>query len=138
MEWFNFRRDRVALAVLALSIVMIGSGLTGNSRAFGYAVILFIGLLAGLGFVRQRDVRTWWPPVLATLVLLVSIAGAFAFEAAPVHGVADTVLGFQPGMAFVVYGIWIPAFFTLGLTYVLVFDRLDDRHDSSTNVKETP
>ncbi len=138
MEWFNFRRDRVALGVLTLAIVMIASGLAGNSRVFGYAVALFIGLLAGLGFARQRDTRTWWPPVLATLVLLGSLAGAFAFEAVPVESVADTVLGFQAGTAFVIYGVWIPAFFTLGLTYVLVFDRLDDRRTSSTTGNETP
>jgi hypothetical protein len=138
MEWFNFRRDRVALGVLALAVVMIGAGLAGNSRVFGYAVVLFIGLLAGLGFVRQRDTQTWWPPALATLVLIVSLAGAFAFEAVPVESAADTVLGFQAGTAFVIYGVWIPAFFTLGLTYVLVFDRLDDRHTASTTGNETP
>lgn len=137
MEWFNFRRDRVALGVLALAIVMIASGLAGNSRVFGYCVALFIGLLAGLGFARQRDTRTWWPPVLATVVLLGSLAGAFTFEAARVDSVTDTVLGFQAGTAFVIYGVWIPAFFTLGLTYVLVFDRLDDRTSSATG-NETP
>jgi hypothetical protein len=126
MEWFNFRRDRVALGVLVLAIVMIASGLAGNSRVFGYSVALFIGLLAGLGFARQRDAHTWWPPMVATLVLVVSLAGAFAFESVPVESVDDTVLGFQAGTAFVVYGVWIPAFFTLGLTYALVFDRLRD------------
>jgi len=137
MEWFNFQRDRVALAVLTLAIVMIASGLAGNSRVFGYSVVLFIGLLAGLGFARQRDARTWWPPIVATLVLLVSLAGAFAFESVPVEGVADTVLGFQAGTAFLVYGVWIPAFFTLGLTYVLVFDRLADPKAPSAMTKET-
>lgn len=137
MEWFNFQRDRVALAVLTLAIVMIASGLAGNSRVFGYSVVLFIGLLAGLGFARQRDPLTWWPPIVATLVLLVSLAGAFAFESVPVENVGDTVLGFQTGTAFVVYGVWIPAFFTLGLTYVLVFDRLADQKASSAMAKET-
>jgi hypothetical protein len=137
MEWFNFRRDRVALGVLALAIVMIASGLAGNSRVFGYSVALFIGLLAGLGFARQHDARTWWPPALATLVLIVSLAGAFAFEGARVDSAADTVLGFQTGTAFVVYGIWIPAFFTLGVAYVLVFDRLGDRDASSAFGKGT-
>jgi hypothetical protein len=137
MEWFNFRRDRVALAILALALTMIGAGLTGSSRVFGYAVVLFIGLLAGLGFARRGDARTWWPPVLATGVLLISLTGAFAFEASPVHSAGDTVLGFQAGTAFVIYGIWIPAFVTLGLTYVLVFDRLSDRTAAAANVKET-
>jgi hypothetical protein len=137
MEWFNFQRDRVALAVFALAVVMIASGLAGNSRLFGYAVVLFIGLLAGLGFVRQHDTGTWWPPALATLVLVGSLTGAFAFEAARVDTVSDTVLGFQPGTAFVIYGIWLPAFFTLGVTYVLVFDRLADRRTASTTGKET-
>jgi hypothetical protein len=133
MTWFDVRRDRVPLAILALSIAMIVSGLGGHSRVFGYAVVLFIGLLAGLGFVRRRDRSTWWPPVVATLVLLTSLAGAFAFEAAPVDGVAETVLGFQAGTAFVVYGIWIPSFFTLGVTFVLVFDRLGDRQAVSAD-----
>lgn len=137
MEWFNVRRDGVALAVLVLAVVMIVSGLSGSSRVFGYAVVLFIGLLAGLGFVRERDARTWWPPLVATLVLVVSLAGAFAFEASPVNDATDTVLGFQTGMAFVIYGIWVPAFFTLGLTYVLVFDRLADPEDTPTNGKAT-
>jgi hypothetical protein len=137
MEWFNFRRDRVALGVLALAIAMIAAGLTGNSRVFGYSVVLFIGLLAGLGFVRRHDTTTWWPPAVATLVLVVSLAGAFAFEASRVDSAADTVLGFQAGTAFVIYGIWIPAFFTLGLTFVLVFDRLDDADASSANGKAT-
>ena len=137
MEWFNFRRDAVAIAVLVLAVVMIAAGLTASSRVFGYAVVLFIGLLAGLGFVRGRDVRTWWPPAVATLVLLVSLSGAFAFQAVPVESAADTVLGFQTGMAFVVYGIWIPAFFTLGLTYVLVFDRLADQPVASAPAGKT-
>ena len=127
MEWFNARRDGMALAVLVLSIVMIASGLTGRSRLFGYAVALFIGVLAGRGFGRPHDTATWWPPVVATLVLLASLAGAFAFETAPVDDAAETVLGFQAGTVFVIYGVWIPAFFTLGVTYVLLFDRLADR-----------
>jgi hypothetical protein len=65
-------------------------------------------------------------------VLLVSLTGAFAFQAVTVTSPADTTLGFQPGTAFVIYGIWIPALFTLGLTYVLLFDRLADRPSSST------
>jgi hypothetical protein len=137
MEWFNVRRDGVALTVLMLAVVMIAAGLAGNSQLFGYGVVLFIGLLAGVGFVRRHDARTWWPPAIATLVLLVSLTGAFTFQATPVSGVSDTVLGFQTGMAFVVYGIWIPAFFTLGLTYVLVFDRLVDRPVTAAPAKET-
>jgi hypothetical protein len=92
--WFDLRRDWVALTILALSIVMIGSGLTGHSRVFGYAVVLFIGVLAGLGF--------------------------------------------QAGTAFVVYGIWLPAFFTLGVTYVLVFDRLSDQSAVAADEKAAP
>jgi hypothetical protein len=133
MEWFNARRDGMALAVLVLSIVMIASGLTGHSHVFGYAVALFIGLLAARGFGRPRDPVTWWPPAVATLVLLASLAGAFALETARVDDAADTVLGFQAGTAFVIYGVWIPAFFTLGVTYVLLFDRLADRTPTPTD-----
>lgn len=126
MQWFDLRRDAMALAVLALSIVMIGTGLTGHARVFGYAVALFIGVLAGRGFARPRDPLTWWPPVFATVVLVASLAGAFAFEATRVEAAADAVLGFQAGTAFVIYGVWLPAFFTLGVTSVLLFNRLAD------------
>lgn len=131
MEWFNFRRDAPALAVLVLAVVMIAAGLSGRAQVFGYAVVLFIGLFAGIGFVRRHDGATLWPPVVATIVLVVSLAGAFAYQAAPVGSASDTVLGFQTGTAFVIYGIWIPAFFTLGLTFVLLFDRLGPQSPSA-------
>jgi hypothetical protein len=99
---------------------------------FGYAVVLFVGLLAGLGFVRLHARPTWWPPAVATLVLLVSLTGAFMFEASPVNDVGDTTLGFQTGTAFVIYGVWLPALFTLGVTYVLLFDYLDEGPPSAT------
>lgn len=131
MEWFSVRRDGIALALLVLSIVMIGAGLSNHPRLFGYSVVLFIGLLAGLGFVRRHLQATWWPPALATMILLASLGGAFAYEAVPVNGPDDTLLGFQQGTAFVVYGIWVPALFTLGLTYVLLFERLAERRPAS-------
>jgi hypothetical protein len=130
MDWFNFQRDKAVLAALALAIGMIAFGLTGAYQAFGYSVALFIGVLVGVGFARRTDRGTWLPPILATLVLLVSLAGAFAYQAVPVTSPDDTVLGFQKGTAFVIYGIWIPAFFTLGLTFVFFFDRLGEQSSS--------
>ena len=52
--------------------------------------------------------------------------GLFLYQDAPVRSVGDTVGGFQVGTAFLIYGVWIPAFFTLGVGFALVFDRLDD------------
>jgi hypothetical protein len=135
MEWFNFQRDKAALAVLVLAVVMIVAGLTGSYQMFGYCVALFIGVLAGVGFARRGDAGTLFPPVLATLVLLISLAGAFAYQSVPVMSPDDTVLGFQKGTAFVIYGVWIPAFFTLGLTFVFFFERLGDRPSSGKDVR---
>lgn len=120
------RRDGFVLALLVVLIVLLVSGLAGAPRVFGYALVFFFGLLMGLGFVRWRRPATWWPPVVATAVLLLSFAGMFANEAAPVRDVGDTVLGFQPGTAFLVYGVWLPAFFTMGVAFALVFPHLQD------------
>jgi hypothetical protein len=124
MSQIAFRRDAFALGILAVLLVLLGAGLTGAYRVFGYALVGLIGMFAGLGFIRAGDRRTWWPPVLVTAVLLVSFTGMFAYEAVPVNAPADTVLGFQPGTAFLVYGVWLPSFFTLGLSFALLFDSL--------------
>jgi hypothetical protein len=126
MKRFDLRRDGFALGILALLVVLLAAGLTGTSRVFGYGLVAFFGLFAGLGFVRRGDPVTWWPPAVVTAVLLLSFMGMFANESAAVQGVADTVLGFQPGTAFLVYGLWLPSFFTLGLSFTLLFDRLTD------------
>jgi hypothetical protein len=113
MNHFDLRRDGFVLALLVLMVVLLVSALAGSYRAFGYALVVFLG-----------DPVTWAPPVLATTVLLVAFAGMFTYETAAVHDVHDTLLGFQKGTAFLIYGVWIPAFFTMGVTFALVFDRL--------------
>jgi O-antigen ligase len=124
MNHFDLRRDGFVLALLVLMVVLLVSALAGSYRAFGYALVVFLGMLTALGFVRRGDPVTWVPPVLVTTVLLVAFAGMFTYETAAVHDLHDTLLGFQKGTAFLIYGVWIPAFFTMGVTFALVFDRL--------------
>jgi hypothetical protein len=59
----------------------------------------------------------------------------FANESAAVQSAGDTILGFQPGTAFLIYGVWIPAFFTMGVGFALVFDRLNADAASSPDAK---
>jgi hypothetical protein len=131
----NWRRDGVVLVLLGLMLALLVAALTGAYRAFGYTLVAFLGVLMGLGFVRRREPVTWIPPVVATAVLLTAFTGMFANETAPVLSADDTVLGFQRGTAFLVYGVWIPAFFTMGLGFALVFDRLGGEADTSDTRK---
>ena len=78
MKRFDLRRDGFALGILALLVVLLAAGLTGTSRVFGYGLVAFFGLFAGLGFVRRGDPVTWWPPAVVTAVLLLSFMGMFA------------------------------------------------------------
>lgn len=127
------RRDGVVLVLLALMLVMLAAAVTGAYRVFGYALVGLVGTLMALGFVRRGDPVTVVPPVLATGVLLLAFTGMFTNEHAAVRSPDDTLLGFQPGTAFLVYGVWIPAFFTMGVSFALLFHRLmagDDRADA--------
>lgn len=126
MDRINLRRDAFVLALLAVMFVLLVAGLAGAYRVFGYALVAFLGMLMALGFVRRGDPVTWAPPVVATTVLLIAFTGMFLAESTEVRDAADTILGFQPGTAFLVYGVWIPAFFTMGVGFALVFDRLTD------------
>lgn len=138
MSRLDLRRDGVVIVLLALMLVMLAAALTGAYRAFGYALVVFLGALMGLGFVRRGDPLTWAPPLVATVVLLAAFTGMFANEAAVVRDAGDTLFGFQPGTAFLVYGVWIPAFFTMGLSFALVFDRLGEAGgDASARGDET-
>jgi hypothetical protein len=121
----DWRRDGFVLLLLAVMLVMLGAALTGAYRTFGYALVAFVGLLTGLGCIRRGDPLTWAPPVVATVVLVAAFVGMFANETAVVRQSDDTILGFQPGTAFLVYGVWIPAFFTMGVGFALIFDRLN-------------
>ena len=125
MALIDFREDGFVLTLLALMCVMLGAGLTGAYRVFGVALVAFIGMIAGRGFARRHDPVTWVPPAVITSVLLMAFAGMFAYESAPVRDADDAVLGFQRGTAFLVYALWVPAFFTTGLSFALVFDRLE-------------
>lgn len=124
MSRLDLRQDGFALGLLVLLLLLLVSGLAGAYRVFGYALVALLGLLAGVGFVRRGDRLSWLPPVLATSVLLASFTGMFARETAVVRDAGDTVLGFQPGTAFLVYGVWLPAFFTMAVSFALLFDRL--------------
>ncbi len=124
MQWFSFKRDGFVLLVAILLVVMLGTGLTGSYRLFGYSLTGLLGLLAGLAFVRQGKPVTWLPPIAATVVLAAGMTGMFVNESVVVRSVADTVLGFHPGTAFLIYAIWIPAFFTLGVGFAVLFPQL--------------
>jgi hypothetical protein len=113
------------LALLLVCVIMLAAALRGSPAIFAAGTVALLGLLAGLAFVRRHDRVTWVPPAAAILVLSVAMTGLFLEQATPVHTVSDTVAGFQAGTAFLIYGIWIPAFFTLGLGFAIVFDRLD-------------
>jgi hypothetical protein len=131
MEQFNIRRDGYVVALFVLMVVMLVAGLSadrpGAYQVFGYALIGYIGVSLGLGYVRSGRPITWVPPVVATAILLVSLIGMFAYQSVPVNTPGDAVMGFQKGTAFLIYGLWVPAFFTLSLGFVWVFDHLIDR-----------
>ncbi len=135
MDTIDLRRDGFVLLLLLVMLVLLASALIGAYRVFGYALVALLGLLMALGFVRRGDPVTWLPPAIATAVLLVAVTGMFASERAVVRTAADTVLGFQPGTAFLVYGIWIPAFFTMSVGFALVFDRLQQGRERSSRRK---
>jgi len=124
MSWLSPRRDGFVLLVAVLLVVMLGAGVTGAYRLFGYALVGLLGLLVGLAFVRQGKPLTWIPPILATVVLAAGMRGMFVNESVVVRSVADTVLGFHPGTAFLIYAVWIPAFFTLGVAFAVMFPHL--------------
>lgn len=120
----SHRTDLLVLLLLTALVLMLGAALTGVYQVFGYALVGAIGVTAALGFVRTGVPASWVPPVMATVVLLGSFTGMFQFEHLTVASPDDTWWGFQPGTAFLIYGVWIPAFFTLALGYALVFDRI--------------
>lgn len=118
--------DRVVALLFLLVLLLLGAGLSGAHRLFGLGIVVWLGVLAGLGFVRSGRPRTWLAAVLVFACLAIGMTGVLVNESAVVSGVADTVLGFHPGTAFLVYGIWAPGLFTLGLAFVLLFDDLVD------------
>lgn len=130
MARLDLRRDGFVLVLLGVMLVLLAAALGGAYRVFGYALVALLGLLMGLGFVRRRDRATWLPPAVATAVLLAAFTGLFLNETRQVHRPADTLLGFQPGTAFLIYGVWLPALFTMGGGFAVVFDRLGARHRS--------
>ena len=128
-KWVN----AVVFALLLVAVTMLGAAVTGSPAVFAFGTVAVLGLLAGLAFVRETDAATWVPPIVATLVLAIAMTGLFLEQATPVNSVADTVPGFQAGTTFLIYGIWVPAFFTLGLGFAAVFHRLDAADSRSSD-----
>lgn len=126
------RQDLVVAALFVLLSLLLVSGLSGAYRVFAYALVAWLGVLAGLGFVRAGQPPTWVAAILACAGLFCGMTGILLNESVVVGSAADTVLGFHPGTAFLVYGIWAPGLFTLGAAFVLLFDRLvEPENDSS-------
>lgn len=126
MSTISRPRDTFVLVLLLVFVTMLMAAVLGSPTAFAYGTIVALGLFMGLAFVRRDDPVTAIPPLAATLVLLVAMTGLLLYQDTPVHSVDDTVGGFQHGTAFLIYGIWIPAFFTLGVGFAAVFNRLED------------
>lgn len=114
------------LALLAAMLVMLGSALTGHEQVFGYSLVAVFGLIMAMGFFRRRTPATWLPPTLAVIALLIALTGMFATQSTEVADASDTVGGFQPGTAFLIYGLWIPAFLTLSVGSAFVFNHLSE------------
>jgi hypothetical protein len=132
MEQFNLRRDGSVVALFVLMAVLLVSGLSGAYHVFGYAVMAYIGISLGMGYGTRGRPRTWVPPVVTTVLLFISLMGMFAYESTPVLGAEDTVMGFQTGTAFLIYGLWVPAFFTLSLGFIWIFDQWVDEGAGDT------
>ena len=122
---FDPGQDAFVLATFVLLIVMLAAGLTGAYGLFAYALVGLFGAFIGRGLLVRGAVATWAVTIVAVLVLLGSVAGMLGQETFVVRSVEDTVLGFHPATAYLVYGIWIPAFFTLGVGFALVFEHLE-------------
>lgn len=126
------RRDLVVAVLFVLVLLMLVAGLMGAHRVFAYAVVAWLSALAGLGFARLGEPPTWIAALLVCAGLSIGMTGVLLNESAVVSGATDTLLGFHPGTAFLVYGIWAPGLFTLGVSFVLLFDRLfESGNDSS-------
>ncbi len=118
------RRDGPVALIFFELLVLLVAGVAGWYHLFAFVLIFTIGTFAAIGFARRDDRMSWGPPLAGTIVLLAGMLGVFAYEDVVVRSVEDTALGFHPATAFLVYLIWLPGFFTLGLTYTLTFERL--------------
>lgn len=124
---FDPAQDRFVAAVLALLVILLGAGLTGSHGVFAYALATLFGVLAGRGLGRRGAGAPWVVVALVTVVFLAAMTGMLRYQSVVVRDVGDTVLGFHPATAILVYGLWIPAFLMLGIGFAVLFDRLD--HD---------
>lgn len=120
-------QDRYVGAMLILFVVLLWAGLTGSYVVFAYALAAMFGVLAGRGLGRRGVGATWVVVALVVVVLFPAMAGMLRYQSVVVRDVGDTVLGFHPATAILVYGVWIPAFLLLGVGFAILFDRLD--HD---------
>jgi hypothetical protein len=124
--------DAVVGLLFVLMLLLLVSGLAGAHRVFAYGIVAWLGVLSGIGFVRAGVPSTWIAAALVFIGLSLGMTGVLLNESVIVRSAADTVLGFHPGTASLIYGIWAPPLFTLGVAFVLLFDRLvDDEQDSS-------
>jgi hypothetical protein len=132
MTRFDPGQDGFVAATFAILLVMLAAGLTGAHQWFAYGLVALCGVFIGRGFVRRGKPVTWGAAGLATSVLFFAMAGILRNEGVIVDDVTDTVGGFHPGTAFLVYGIWIPALFTLGIGFALLFNTLESSDSQRT------
>jgi len=128
MQGFTFK-DGVVGLLFILMLILLASGLLGAYQVFAYALVAWLGVLVGIGFARSGEPRTWLAAGVVFTCLVIGMTGILLNESVVVRSVADTVLGFHPGTASLIYGVWVPGVFSLGVGFVLLFDRLiDSRH----------
>jgi len=122
-------QDRYVLALLLLFLVLLVAGLTGAPQVFAYGLAALLGVVAGRGLGRRGVGATWVVVALFVAAVFGAMTGLFRYQSVVVRDVGDTVLGFHPATAILVYGLWIPAFITLGVGFAVLFDRLDHERE---------
>jgi len=122
-------QDRYVLAMFLLFLVLLVAGLTGAAQMFAYGLAALLGVVVGRGLGRRGVGATWVVVALFVAVVFGAMTGLFRYQSVVVRDVGDTVLGFHPATAILVYGLWIPAFITLGVGFAVLFDRLDHERE---------
>ena len=112
---------RTVLAVALSCVLCILFGFLNRWMCFGLTTSLLVALALALGVGRACGQR----PVLVTLALILLAYCGLLCSMAWVHepaGEPNLVLGFPPGTALLIYGIW-PLGMLPSVLYPIAFDR---------------